>query len=644
MLWNLLQSAVSRKRSRPDSEQDTEEPPAKRHAGSRVFFPQPSNQRTMRKRFPASPERSGMEKLRDRSNVARRLDWFSDFVPPDAVCFCHAKNITFCICKQIAEGTSTLSGIPPEILHAIFDLVIPPENLLNPSLQCGPNSAWCNAMVTKRALVFVCRDWYLAGIDFLYRHIVIRRLADLFDLSDTLNVQPALGQLVRTITFMAFLPPPYYDHAYATVERILQRCPNVTSVNDLPPFCPLIRYPFPPLPATVTSLKIGPFDHNLDVLDVLRLSCGRLQELSLPAADDELFDAEALSFPHLHTLSLTIGSTSTTTTMRTFAAKWTLPRLQRLTFRVSVDLDPAHALSADYRHILALHGRRLTYLAFPGAYPRAAYPDDEDFGPLLALCPAVEHLVLPAYATVAAPATHPSVKWLDTWCPAIYDADAPAPAPSPCFPHAARRLLDCALAPHIADVPRALDPRVGGTWALAYPGLAVEQAAPADAGGVARVRLGDLRAAEDWDLSYFGAMELHVVEREQDHLDHGAGRITHDRHREFYSSGARELPGVRAQRAARGEVLAVDRAVPRRDDDVVYYLPEHLKTVWLEDETDDEDSDLESEDLAALDHDFDPEEFEPVRVPHYVPAPILPRASFPWLSLAFRHSIFPPAS
>ncbi|KAJ7450330.1 hypothetical protein B0H11DRAFT_322963 [Mycena galericulata] len=647
-MWNLLHHVVNRKRTRPDSDEDREERPAKRRASASVLFPQPANQRTMQRRFPATPERNGLEKMRDRNNASRRRDWLADFVPPDALCYCYSKGITRCNCKQITEGTSTLQGIPSEILHEIFDRVVPPENLLNPSLHCGPNSAWCNAMVTKRALVLVSRDWYQAGIDFVYRHIVIRRLSQLPELLETLTALPGLGALVRSITFMCYVPCAFHDSTYATMERILQLCPGVTGVHDLLPFFVPIRYPFPALPKTITSIKIGPHDHAVDILDMLRLSCGQLLELALPAADDPLFDEENIIFPHLHTLCLTIGSGFGD--MQTFASKWKLPQLKSLTFRLSADLDPGHSLATDYRHILKLHGRRLKYLAFPGLYPRYARPhpldDPEDFGHLVALCPAVEQLVLPAHATCFDTYTHPSVKWLDIWCPSIHEEPAPSEhAASPRFPNVEiRRLLDPALVPHIEDLPRTIDPRASGSWTLSFPGLAVEQQEGTAVGvTVRRLVLGDLRATDDWDLTYFGTMEVHVVEREQDYFELGNGTVYHDQQRTTFSREQVE-EFRRADRQRHGEVLEVDRSVPRWDSDVLQFLPKTLCDIWLADETDDEESDLESEDLAALDNEFDPMDLDSASASHSVPPPILSRTSFPWLSLAFRDSIFPPSS
>jgi hypothetical protein len=140
-------------------------------------FPQPITQREIRKTIPVSPGRHRLEKVRDKNDVERRRQWINESMPPFLGCVCKAHILAFCICPDMAQGVSsqltvdftTLTGklqprvfstLPPEIVQQIFDMFIPPETLLDPSLHCGPNSAWCNAMVAKRALVLVSKDWY----------------------------------------------------------------------------------------------------------------------------------------------------------------------------------------------------------------------------------------------------------------------------------------------------------------------------------------------------------------------------------------------------------------------------------------------------------------------------------------------------
>jgi len=90
----------------------------------------------------------------------------------------------------------------------IFKEALPLEWMLDPSLNCGPNSAWCSSMAMKLSLTMVCKHWSSVSlrflrnrnsathnrsqvmIKFLYRDIVIRRTPQLFALADTIAKKP----------------------------------------------------------------------------------------------------------------------------------------------------------------------------------------------------------------------------------------------------------------------------------------------------------------------------------------------------------------------------------------------------------------------------------------------------------------------
>ncbi|KAJ6554235.1 hypothetical protein B0H19DRAFT_1377198 [Mycena capillaripes] len=621
------------KRKRANSP-DLEERPTKRNPFSKLRFPSPIAQRDIRKRIPVESGRHMLEKIRDKSDADRRHKWMSDFMPPPAGCSCHAPSLEFCICEDMREPLPCFfNKLPAEIMQHIFDIMIPPENLLDSSLHCGPASAWCSSMVTKRSLVLVSKYWYSNALTFLYRSIVIRRPVGLLSLLDTLTTSPRLGELVRSITLASYLSPESRDKStvYYSMQRLLELCPNVKSVNDLPPFSLPVRYTFPALPSTVTFVKISPFDHPDDILEILQLTCGQLEELSLCATDHTRVDAKTLVFPRLSSLCLTIGGSinEPKPALRTFALKWRMPQLKALTFRSVAEIEHL-SLSADYRHILAKHGKLLEYLAFPNVFPQTLNEKGmEDFGPLLKLCPAVKHLVLPAYASVSAADAdaREAVKWLDHWC--FPDYTAPKDRQ-----HVLRgfsslkgyRLLDTALGVVIPDLPRTFDPRIRDAWTLSFPGLVIAQ--EVDAESVPHLMLGDLAAVEDWEGSFFGAMEAHTVQREQEYFDLGVGQLVHvpflPPMPPSYHYPWREMDG---------------------DRDVYDNIAAPYNLQWASDETDDEESDLEEEDVEDLDDEFYLEREGPdPLLPQWAhpPASISQRASFPWLSSALQNSLFAP--
>ncbi|KAJ7730154.1 hypothetical protein B0H16DRAFT_1585590 [Mycena metata] len=612
------------------------EPPLKRPAFSEFLFPEPINQRQIRKRFGVSPGRQKLDKIRDRNDVARRDQWLEEFVPWNAVCFCKARNFQFCNCRGMARGTPAFDRLPAEILCHIFDMVLPSENLLDPSLHCGPNSAWCNAMATKRALVLVSRQWYNNGIAFLYRTILIRRPFDLLALRDSLTNSTLLGGLVRSITLASYFPPTWENKVYQPMERILEMCPNVKSVNNLPPFALPVRCSFPPLPPTITSIAISPHDPVEDVLDMLKKHCSRLEELSITVVHNDAFNEETLVFPHLRSLRVILRETieDSQLALGTFTLKWDMPQLRRLAFQ---QVDPLYSyLPANYHPILARHGRQLEFLAFPSA------PQDEvdvqhwDFGPLLTFCPMLTHVVMPNVYFISDAFTHASVRWLDHWSVDIHDASRNADRTFPHFPSLeGYRLIDCALRT-LDDFPRAIDPRVRGSWRISYPGLAMEQVAAPD-GLTSRLQSRDLLAADDWESSYFGAMETNAVRREQEYFDFGEGPVEH--HPLWADAEDGQMPGA-------DYVLTYwNVAEDDRPDKQWWRSSSEVRraSCWLEDETDDEESDLETEDLADLDDEFyQRKEPSPSVRANHTPTPVSPvRSSFPWFSAALHSSLFP---
>ncbi|KAJ6485426.1 hypothetical protein C8R47DRAFT_1321247 [Mycena vitilis] len=514
---------------------DLEEPPAKRHARPHSNDPVISN---------SVPSR------RARTPTKRARSEPLDLEEPPAKRHARSPSLDPVILRSatpVSEEPPASSSVPPEILQIIFSYVLPPENMLNPSLHCGPASAWCGAMVTKRVLVSVSKAWYLAGTTFLYKNINLRRVTAVAALLETLNTHPQLGALVRSIDLLAYIPPAYNDDVLSDMEDILKLCPLVTSVNHshpfiLPqkddgtdPFDFLDRTLVPDLPATVTSLTLG---YLVDP-DVLKECGSRLRELSIMAFDWPDLDI-AISFPFLDTLTVTFCGHPTDQ----FAAKWDMPQLRNLTFRASTEVTSPDQLFECYENFLTPHGSELSYLAFPGQFSRHFHsaqdlePGGENITGLLELCPLVEHLVLSTHQGVSADV--PALKYLDIWHPSAFamgEWDAPPASVFITqdynrFPNLLHvRILDPALIPLMPDPPRAFDREADADWAnsdwtLTYPGLCVRHIYlhsrhprgnwHKDPFHVHVIRLTDMQVVQKWAASESGARAMEGVLREQD--------------------------------------------------------------------------------------------------------------------------------
>ncbi|KAJ7035210.1 hypothetical protein C8F04DRAFT_541791 [Mycena alexandri] len=572
------------------------EPPFKRPSSSPISFPEPVDRISLRKRFSAN-SKNLVEGMRDQDDERLVRTWLAR----DGTPICCKPPITSVSYGGKMPGGS-LPALPSEILHEIFDMTIPSDIMLNASLSCGPDSPWCSSMVTKRALVLVSKSWYEAGIDLLYRTITIRRVPGIQALLFALAENPLLGGFVRNITIACFVPRTYRATIHPDLTQIVQLCPALTSLNHLPPFPPPKPFRFPALPSTVTSLKFALHEELSTVYATLQLCCEQLEELSIRALDDEVLDALELDFPRLHTLYITLGGD---TVIQKFSTNWRMPKLKHLTLRVSTDLEHAQFLDVTYHHLLRKHGRGLQYLAFPGVLPAGSIFNQPspvtDFAPLLARCPGLEHVVLPMYfgLNLDSPA-FPSIKWLDVWTQELYENLVLPGRLSP-FPNIiGPRFLDTGLIALIDDIPRAFDPRVRGDWSMTFPGLSIRQD---ERDGLVSIQLTDLLAVDDWDFTYFGAVEIRAVRREQELFDCG--------------DSVRMAPHNVKLQEARCKEYADSQAVQRStihptetydDPETVDNLPQDLLDEWLDDESDggSEDSwfSLETEEDDALENEF----------------------------------------
>ncbi|KAJ7754218.1 hypothetical protein DFH07DRAFT_959914 [Mycena maculata] len=359
--------------------------------------------------------------------------------------------------------TTVPPSLPAEILTHIFEMNLPPPNMFRPRrYPTGPvNEPWVHAMATKSTVVRVCRAWYWCGVRLLYRDVVVTDKRGLLALRDAISDDERLGALIQSITIAQPL-------GYIDIAGILAFCPRVKRIALLQ--APLKSYPtysayLTVVPQSLTTLDIAPFTATpMWVANLLEASCLRLEDLSLPAEDCPGFDDEPLSLPNLHTLSIVcLGRTET------FATKWEMPRLTSLTFigkGIAADARGLGRYFAEYTRILTHHGSTLTHLAFPVAYDPITSADI-DHSPLLALCPILERLVLPAAHLVTS--VHPTIRWVDAWSHPMMRAAIPG-VDKVHYPQLERvRRLDIMLSEVFADLPRDFPPGAALS-AVAYPG------------------------------------------------------------------------------------------------------------------------------------------------------------------------------
>ncbi|KAJ7054760.1 hypothetical protein C8F01DRAFT_1162849 [Mycena amicta] len=496
----------------------------------------------------------------------------------------------------------------------IFASALPLEWMLDPSLHCGPNSAWCYAMAMKRSLTLVCKHWSSVMVKFLYRDIVIRRTPQLFRLAETIATNPNLGKDVRNFKIQCYVQKQDAELVTEALANIWAKCPKLAKVSRLLPFEVPVRYTLPMPPASVTSLTIGPGETADFVSNLLQASCGQLHELSLPATDSAEYDLP-LDFPKLKNLHVAFDrkrgeDNSHLPSISTFATKWSMPELKRLRITTTMDYD-CHFVHRDYAHLLRYHGKRLEYLEFPNLHSHWIILRDDildDYEPHLRRCENLKHVVLPMHHVLHSVPTSMSgdrvqeylhgIVRVDIWHTDIHDEQQQpwlADVATAGWPFSLRkfgncpefRYIDVALATHVEGIAQLIGPDERGTWSC--PGMELSQD---HEDGLLRLKLADLPAVNHWESSYFGEMESHAVARDQveDVLDDDDLTLL----RADGMNDGRPLPVVDTDDLVLGELE--------------YYRPSKWET-FLEDETDDEDtSDLVSENLGDLDEFYERED------------------------------------
>ncbi|KAF8217436.1 hypothetical protein K438DRAFT_1952324 [Mycena galopus ATCC 62051] len=381
----------------------------------------------------------------------------------------HAKDLQKNPGAPNVPAKDMINTLPPEILMEIFDLTLPPRGFLrarpfSQDLQRPkPHSAWRQSMDMNRAIIPVCKMWCQLGRRLLYRDVTILDLHGLNALWWAIYENPSLGLLVRSLSFM-FAIDGRDDGSCEDIGYIILKCPRVQRVDlfpfggSYPPHARSRSYPFP-APPTVTSLGIGSHVRLWDFAGALVQNCSaHLQELRIPLAAllGSHWISLRASLPQLHTIQVTCsGSYCQPIPPRRLAANWKMPQLKRVTFRTR---DAEHTpeetegLLGEYKHFLQLYGQNVEYLQFPDVGD-PMIDAERNYGPVLALCPLLQHVVLPIWATCDR--VFSTVKQLDLWCSSAAEEVDRAPWPNVEI----IRRFDVALRDFILDAPVALDAR-----------------------------------------------------------------------------------------------------------------------------------------------------------------------------------------
>ncbi|KAF9235077.1 hypothetical protein BU15DRAFT_26793, partial [Melanogaster broomeanus] len=306
-------------------------------------------------------------------------------------------------------------SLPVETLHFIMENAVPPSVFLDPSISRGPFSAWCQKLRQLKYFVLVCRWWRDVGIDLLYRDVVIRRIGQIPALLRSLEANPMLGPMVRSLRVDCFVPRGYNLVFEGGLNQIYAFCTQNTHLvlnHDT-------EGNFPDLPiidgsilSSIVDLEIGsgyPLPHMIPLLvQCTSLVCLTITFQGFVSPDD----IPATHFTCLEELHCTCASEGNV--LAVISTRWSLPGLRRLSV-----IHHANKISdMDYYSFLRQHGKNLTCLSIC-AWPlyhsdrlfRCEYMNIQRF---LDLCPSLNHFaVSDSYHEPCL--SHPTLEYIDIW-------------------------------------------------------------------------------------------------------------------------------------------------------------------------------------------------------------------------------------
>lgn len=339
------------------------------------------------------------------------------------------------------SGGSSL--LPHEILLQIFEGTQPNSQYeCNTSVVVGPQNPWLKNVRTKKALTLVCRAWCGPATRLLYADIVIRRMGQVAALARTFREDrsaDSLSHLVRKVTLDAcIVVPTFAEVVREDLELILQACTHLRSFSShaadgfcggdpLSPMRDIDYFTVLGIPSSqrikdslrVREFHLVPPEACFEWIIPLLSFAICLTSLILNSSPGwirnelESDGLPSLCLPSLENLQLPFDSQPTLGFKDYVRSRWRLPALRALTL-VDCDEPSAHG-------ILEAHGAEIKYLHFHNS----PYPDllanstapPTVYTQLARLCPAIEHLVVPAAHAISIDIHSSTLRYLDVLNP-----------------------------------------------------------------------------------------------------------------------------------------------------------------------------------------------------------------------------------
>lgn len=243
--------------------------------------------------------------------------------------------------------------LPADVLHIVFDFLIPPREMVGRSTIGGAKNSLCCSIRTKTTLALVCKAWHSVALKFLYGDVVLRRVNQILDFSRTVSEDSlTLGRLVKRLSINCFLPYGVTsDIQYATTS-ISANCPSLQHFSVVG-FLNTSEHEGYIILRTRDDTSADE-EHKVKRIDCNPTTKLMLWSLYIPSATfanlrslevvmwAEMVDpyVEALQLPLVDTLVLHLPNIYHPSRLQPFPGTWDMPSLKHLRFRCSNAVPP----------------------------------------------------------------------------------------------------------------------------------------------------------------------------------------------------------------------------------------------------------------------------------------------------------------
>lgn len=296
---------------------------------------------------------------------------------------------------------SSSPSFPIDILHIVFEHLLPDMETLDFTTPGGPDGQLCQSIRMKKSLLDVSKAWHSVALGFLYRHVVLRRASQIINFARTISADPSIfGSRVRRLVFACLLPDGVPNNVQCAIKEILWYCRSLSQVSfagfhDMQGFggdMILQKVPYNTPETWQTQVKAGEATFTVWRVCIYSPAFANLRslEISLWSKQADAY-ANKLELPLLDTLVVRYSWSFTLAygVSLCFPVMWVMPSLKNLRFRCPIHRLPT---SPSFWKFIDMHGPNLLSLSFGPNQLQWSSHNSTEIMSLLWKCPSLTHL------------------------------------------------------------------------------------------------------------------------------------------------------------------------------------------------------------------------------------------------------------